>query len=171
MAEPYIGEIRMFAGNFAPQGWYYCNGQVLSIAGNDTLFTLLGTTYGGDGQNTFALPNLQGRLPVHLGPGFVQGEQGGTETVQLTVPQMPSHSHILACNSGDGNSTNPAGNFWAGQPALLPYADGTVGANYNTTMKSTAFGPAGSSQAHDNMMPYVAVGFIIAAEGIFPARD
>jgi microcystin-dependent protein len=116
--EPYIGEIRMFAGNFAPQGWAFCNGQLLSIAENDVLFSLIGTTYGGDGQTTFALPDLRGRIPVHQGRStfgtiFPLGSTGGTETVTLTQAQIPSHSHPLYIQSGQGNLTMPENAFWA----------------------------------------------------------
>ncbi|HVG92023.1 MAG TPA: tail fiber protein, partial [Alphaproteobacteria bacterium] len=113
MSQPFIGEIRMFAGNFAPVGWAFCNGALIPIAENDALFNLIGTTYGGDGQNTFALPNLQSRIPVHVGPGFALGQSGGVESVTLTTSQIPAHSHVPTCNSGTGNLPDPTGGVWA----------------------------------------------------------
>ena len=122
MAQPYVGEVRMFAGNFAPAGWMFCSGQFLPISENETLFQLIGTTYGGDGQNTFALPDLRGRVPIHQGNAFLLAETGGAEQVTLTVNQIPSHSHVPAANSGNGTSTSPVNNVWAAQPALLQYS-------------------------------------------------
>src|SRR5215467_6849144 len=116
MSGPFIGEIRMFAGNFAPAGWAFCNGAIIPIDQNDALFNLIGTTYGGDGQTTFALPNLQSRLPVHVGPGFALGQSGGVETVTLTTSQIPAHSHVPLCSSGAGNQASPANGLWA-QPS------------------------------------------------------
>src|SRR5579864_7252262 len=113
MSQPFIGEIRMFGGNFAPVGWAFCNGAIIPISQNDALFNLIGTTYGGDGQSTFALPDLQSRLPVHVGPGFALGQTGGAESVTLTTSQIPSHSHVPQVNSGLGNSGNPNGGVWA----------------------------------------------------------
>src|SRR6476646_10936195 len=109
MAQPYVGEIRMFAGNFAPAGWMFCDGQLLPISENETLFNLIGTTYVGDGQETFALPNLQSRVPVHVGPGFALGESGVTESVTLTVSQIPAHSHVPQCFAAAGNQAKPDG--------------------------------------------------------------
>src|SRR5579859_6106969 len=109
MSSPFIGEIRMFAGNFAPVGWAFCNGALMDIAQNDALFNLIGTTYGGDGQTTFALPDLQSRIPVHVGPGFALGQTGGVETVTLTTNQIPAHSHVPTCLGAPGNLSNPAG--------------------------------------------------------------
>src|SRR5215471_8680210 len=113
MSGPVVGEIRMFAGNFAPAGWSFCNGALLPIDQNPTLFQLIGTTYGGDGQTTFALPNLQSRVPVHVGPGFALGQSGGAETVTLTTSQIPAHSHVPQCNSAAGTAAGPGGNVWA----------------------------------------------------------
>src|SRR5947209_11265708 len=118
MAQPYVGEIRMFAGNFAPAGWMFCEGQLLPISENETLFNLIGTTYGGDGQSTFALPDLRGRLPLHFGNGFTLAETGGVETVTLTVQQIPAHTHPMAASTGPGNSNAPAGNL-TGQSAAV----------------------------------------------------
>src|SRR3954452_12710405 len=114
MSDPYIGEIRMFGGNFAPVGWAFCDGQLLPIAENDALFNLIGTTYGGDGQETFALPNLQSRVPIHVGPGFSLGQAAGVETVTLTTSQIPAHSHVPQVNAGSGTKASPQNNVWAG---------------------------------------------------------
>lgn len=172
MAQPYVGEIRIFAGNFAPNGWLICDGSLLPISENETLFQLIGTTYGGDGQSTFGLPDLQGRLPVHAGNGYVLGETGGTESVSLTVAQLPAHSHVLSCNNNNGTSTDPANNFWAAQPALLPYLpplDVNGNTNINAPMKAGAINSVGGSQPHDNMHPFIALNFIISLFGIFPS--
>src|SRR5438132_4982171 len=113
MSSPFIGEIRMFAGNFAPVGWAFCNGAILPIDQNDALFNLIGTTYGGDGQTTFALPNLQSRVPIHVGPGFALGQSGGVESASPPTSQIPAHSHVPQCNSGTANLLNPTGGAWA----------------------------------------------------------
>lgn len=167
----FIGEIRMFGGSFEPVGWAFCNGQLLAISENETLFNLIGTTYGGDGQNTFALPNLQGRIPLHMGqgPGLSShsiGEQGGTETVTLTVNQAPAHTHLPAANSGNGTSTDPSGNVWAAQPALLQYA---IAGSANTNLPANTVSQAGGNQPHDNMVPYLAISFIISLYGVYPS--
>jgi microcystin-dependent protein len=156
----------MFAGNFAPAGWAFCNGQILPISENEVLFQLIGTTYGGDGQETFALPNLQGRIPVHQGTGFTLAQTGGAETVTLTTNQIPAHSHVPQCNSGDGNQQSPGGGVWA-----LP----TKGTDYSNVapgliMNPAALQPAGGSQPHDNMVPFLAVNFILSLFGIFPTQ-
>ena len=156
----------MFGGNFAPQGWTLCAGQLLSIAGNSALFNLIGTTYGGDGQSTFAVPNLQSRVPVHRGNGLVQGSFGGEETVTLTANQLPQHTHVASANASAGTQTNPTGNLWAGSPNN-PYATpGTI----DTQMAPGALEPAGGGQPHDNMIPFLAINFIIALEGIYPSQ-
>ncbi|MGZ3837493.1 MAG: phage tail protein [Flavisolibacter sp.] len=169
MATPYIGEIRLFGGNFAPFGWAFCNGQLLSIAENSALFNLIGTTYGGDGQNTFALPDLQGRVPLHMGTGpglsaFVIGESGGTETETLTVSQIPSHTHVVSA-AASGQSDNPAGNVWGGSTGGLPYSasPGTL------TMNAGSIQASGGSQPHENMTPFLVVSYIIAIEGVYPS--
>src|SRR5947199_7702630 len=122
MSSPFIGEIRMFAGNFAPVGWAFCNGALMAIDQNDALFNLIGTTYGGDGQTTFALPNLQSRVPVHVGPGFALGQAGGAETVTLTTQQIPAHSHLPLANASPGSQPSPSGGTWAAQSTLLNYS-------------------------------------------------
>lgn len=167
MSQPFIGEIRMFAGNFAPVGWSFCNGAIIPIDQNDALFNLIGTTYGGDGQTTFALPNLQSRVPIHVGPGFALGQSGGAESVTLTVSQIPAHSHVPLCNTAAGSSTTPAQNFWAAA---------TGATNYDNGAPSTALDPAtisssGGSQPHDNMIPFLVVNFILSLFGVFPSQS
>lgn len=171
MANPYIGEIKMFAGNFAPQGWAFCDGSILAIAEFDTLFNLIGTTYGGDGQNTFALPDLRGRVPLHRGqglflPNVVLAEKSGTETVLLTQQQMPQHNHVFLAATGGTRETSPAGNlFAAGGPEL--FASGTLAA----PGAITGLPNSGSSLPHENMAPFLAVSFIISLFGIFPSQN
>lgn len=171
-SEPFVGEIKLFAGNFAIMGHAFCDGSLQSIADNTALFSLLGTTYGGDGQDTFALPDLRGRVPIHQGqgPGLsnrVIGEMAGTETVTLLTTQMPAHNHSLLASSTVANATNPANNFWAAQPALLQYETPGNGA----IMKSTALTPSGGSQPHDNVQPYLAINYLISLFGIYPSRN
>jgi microcystin-dependent protein len=172
MTTPYIGEIRMFAGNFAPQGWELCWGQSKSISENDALFALIGTTYGGDGQETFNLPDLRGRVPVHMGTlggnTYQIGEASGTETVTLTVQQVPSHTHAPTASS-TGNSTSPAGNVWANSPALQ-FVE-ALQPNLNATLPANAMSITGGNQPHDNMIPYLAINFIIAMVGVFPSQS
>lgn len=173
MADQFLGEIRAFAGNFAPLGWALCQGQLLPIAQNDALFALIGTTYGGDGQSTFALPNLAGRIPIHqgAGPGLTRralGEAGGSEAVALGVPQLPAHSHAaMGANSG-ADRVSPAAAYWSTDPG------GNTGA-YSTTagsqMAAGAIGTAGGGQAHANMQPFLVLNYIIALEGIFPSQS
>jgi microcystin-dependent protein len=166
MSDPYVGEIRMFAGNFAPIGWAFCDGSILSISDNETLFNLIGTTYGGDGQLTFALPNLQSRVPMHMGNGFTLAQTGGVEQVTLTVNQIPSHSHVPQADSGLGGQTSPGGNTWANS-TTLPYSANAP----NASMDPAAIGLEGGSQPHDNMIPFVVVNFIISLFGIFPTQS
>jgi microcystin-dependent protein len=172
MGQPYIGEIRMVGFNFAPVGWAFCDGSLIPISENDALFNLIGTTYGGDGQNTFALPDLRSRIPVHMGTdrqgtNWALGQQAGAETVTLNVPQLPVHSHVA---SGVKSSTNgvasPANNTWGGVTASNPYTDQPP----DSTMNSSSIGPAGGSQPHDNMMPFLVVNFVISLFGIFPSQ-
>ena len=167
MTDPYLGEVRMFGGSFAPVGWEFCNGRVLPISENEALFTLIGTTYGGDGQTTFALPDLQGRLPMHAGVGAVLGQVAGAETVTLNSGTMPNHTHQLAASSGAADSTSPTGRVWAAA-GDMPYA-ATLPQN-PTTMHPGALSSAGSSQPHENMPPFLAISFIIATFGIFPSQ-
>ena len=168
MSSPFIGEIRMLGCNFAPAGWAFCSGQLMSIAENSALFDLIGTTYGGDGVQTFALPNLQGRIPMHQGPGFVIGQMAGTESVTLNTNQIPGHTHPAQAGNGSvgtaGNS--PAGayfNKWTGS------AFGTPGAN--ATLNPAAVSTVGGGQSHDNMPPFLAINFVISLFGIFPSQN
>jgi len=164
MAGPYVGEIRIFCGNFAPSGWMLCQGQLLPISENETLFQLIGTTYGGDGQETFALPNLASRVPLHQGGGFVIGETGGSETVTLTVNQIPAHNHAPLAFSGAGTNPSPAGGIWA-ESSLNPYSSTAP----SVVLNAAAIGQAGGSQPHENMIPFLAVNFIISLFGLFPS--
>jgi microcystin-dependent protein len=165
MAQPYVGEIRMFAGNFAPAGWMFCEGQLLAISEYDTLFNLIGTTYGGDGQSTFALPDLRGRLPMHQGNGFILAETGGVEAVTLTVNQIPAHSHpfLATTNAADqvGAANNVLGQLTQG---LLYFA-----AQGGSSLHAASVGAVGGSQPHTNFQPYLCVSFIISMFGIFPS--
>jgi microcystin-dependent protein len=165
MSTPYIGEIRLFGGNFAPVGWLLCQGQLLPISEYDILFALIGTTYGGDGESTFALPNLASRLPYHQGSGYVLGQLGGAETVVLTQQQLPVHTHAANANSPNASQASPGGNVW-GAGTLSNY---TTSQSANTTMNAAALLPAGNNQPHDNMPPYLCLNFIIATEGIYPS--
>jgi len=168
MGTPYVGEIRMFAGNFAPVGWAFCNGAALAISENDVLFTLIGTTYGGDGQNTFNLPDLQSRVPVHMGTGggssYIIGQSAGTESVTLTTSQIPAHSHVPFCNSTAGGAKFPDGGIW-GLVGNGPYFDQAP----TLSMAATAISPTGGSQPHDNMVPFLCINFIISLFGVFPS--
>jgi microcystin-dependent protein len=165
MAQPYVGEIRMFAGNFAPAGWMFCEGQLLPISENETLFQLIGTTYGGDGQSTFALPDLRGRLPMHQGNSRSLSEQGGAEEVTLTVNQIPAHSHPLTGAAVAGDQVSPNGNLPANSFNVTPYINQGQDANFN----AAAISPIGGSQPHTNFQPYLCVDFIISLFGIFPS--
>lgn len=165
--QPFIGEIRMFAGNFAPVGWAFCNGQMMSIFDNETLFNLIGTTYGGDGQTTFALPDLRGRAPVHVGPFHQIGQLEGTEALTLTTAQIPSHAHTAGAYSLPGDSSDPAGRVPARNAGGATHYDGGIG----TTLAAGAIASAGGSQPHENMQPFLAVNFIISLFGVFPSQS
>jgi len=166
MAQPYVGEIRMFGGNFAPAGWMFCEGQLLPISENEVLFNLIGTTYGGDGQSTFALPDLRGRLPVHQGNGIVQAETGGAETVTLTVNQIPAHTHPFMASTNVSQDTSPAGKTVGQSGSALLYIQDTT----DTNMSPQAITTVGGSQPHDNFQPYLCISFIISLFGIFPSQ-
>ena len=166
MAQPYVGEIRIFAGNFAPAGWMFCEGQLLPISENETLFQLIGTTYGGDGQSTFALPDLRGRLPMHQGNGFILAENGGVEEVTLTTQQIPVHTHAVLCSNNNGDSTQPQNNVPATNASVQIYRAQPPGVQFN----AQAVGPTGGSQPHTNFQPYLCVNFIISLFGIFPSQ-
>ena len=165
MAQPYVGEIRMFAGSFAPAGWMFCEGQLLPISENETLFQLIGTTYGGDGESTFQLPDLRGRLPIHQGNGFTLAEQGGTEEITLTVNQIPTHSHPCLATTAVGTNPNPGNNILAAPGNIDLYRETAA----NVPMSDQAIGPVGGSQPHTNFQPYLCVEFIISLFGIFPS--
>ena len=173
MSNPYVGEIRMFGGSFAPAGWAFCDGSLIPISENDTLFTLLGTTYGGDGQVTFALPNLLGRLPIHAGQGpaiaqsYSLGDKAGTELVPLSSNQIPSHTHQLIGSSANATDPNPAGNILASSTVLAPYVVDFT----NNQLATNIISASGGSQAHDNMMPYQCVNFIISLFGVYPTQN
>lgn len=168
MAQPYVGEIRMFGGNFAPIGWAFCEGQLLAISENETLFQLIGTTYGGDGQETFALPDLRGRLPIHQGNGFILAETGGVEEVTLTVSQMPAHTHIPLASANNGTTNIPQNAIWAKAGSTKLYVAGATQGDL-TPFAANTLSPVGGSQPHTNMSPYLCVNFIISLFGIFPS--
>jgi microcystin-dependent protein len=170
MAQPYVGEIRMFGGNFAPNGWLFCSGQALPISENEVLFQLIGTTYGGDGEETFALPNLQSRVPLHMGTGpsgttYVIGEMAGTEQQTLTTQQIPVHNHALLGSTALPTEEQPEGNV-TGQTEAALYGSQAPLAN----LAPSAVSPAGGSQPHDNMQPYTVINYIISLFGVFPSQ-
>ena len=166
MAQPYVGEIKMFAGNFAPVGWAMCQGQTLAITENEVLFQLIGTTYGGDGQSTFNLPDLRGRVPIHFGSGFTLAETGGVETVTLTTSQIPGHSHAFGATSNNASTANASGNALAQTPSYTPY----IAEAPSTPLNPESVKSAGGSQPHDNFQPYLCVNFIVSLFGIFPSQ-
>jgi microcystin-dependent protein len=174
MSQPYVGEIRMFGGNFAPAGWAFCNGQPMPISENEVLFQLIGTTYGGDGQETFNLPNLQSRVPVHQGQGpgisqnYIIGEQAGVESVTLTTQQIPIHTHPALCSSVGGSNSDPAGGLWA-LSDLNQYSTSAPDVSMGTPPINAQ--PQGGSQPHDNMIPFLVVSYIISLFGIFPSPN
>jgi microcystin-dependent protein len=172
MSEPYVGEIRMFAGNFPPVGWMFCDGQVLPIDHYEVLFDLIGTTYGGDGQTTFALPDLRGRVPLHWGqsPGtssYVLGQSGGAESVALNPQQLPSHAHALSASTQPAGAAHDATDALGSSTKASYYGGGTP----NVPMDSQAFSTSGGGQPHSNVAPFVALNYIIALFGIFPSQS
>jgi microcystin-dependent protein len=168
MSTPYIGECRLVGFNFQPNGWSFCNGATIAIAENETLFNLIGTTYGGDGQQTFKLPDLQGRVPVHQGSGYVLGQVGGVETVTLTVNTMPSHTHPNYGSSAQGNGNLPANNLLAGNTNTPIYTNYSA---VDTAMNNAMIGPAGGSQPHENMQPYLVLNWVISLYGVYPTQN
>jgi microcystin-dependent protein len=171
MAQPYVGEIRMFAGNFAPAGWALCDGTPMAISENETLFQLIGTTYGGDGQETFNLPNLASRVPIHMGtsPGGVTyqiGEMAGTEQETLTVQQIPNHTHPFTVSNTPAQANNPSGNLYAQSTQTNLYLQDQT----NVSMNAASIGPQGGSQPHENTQPFLCINFIISLFGIFPSQ-
>lgn len=173
MGQPFVGEIRMFGGSFAPAGWAFCQGQLMPISENETLYNLIGTIYGGDGQETFGLPDLQGRVPVHAGqgPGISQtyqlGEKGGVESVTLTTQQIPIHTHAMIASTGVASQTNPGGNLISQSTQATIYIEDVASAN----MSAGSVGPIGGSQPHENMQPYLCINYIISLFGIFPQQN
>ncbi len=166
MAEPFLSEIRIMSFNFPPKGWALCNGQLLPINQNQALFSLLGVTYGGNGQTTFALPNLQGKVPIHMGNGHSRGETAGSTSVTVNIQQLPQHIHFVqACNVDQNRSAAPAGNYLG--PANNLYSS----ASNLTTLSPTSMSSVGGSQPHNNMMPYLVLSFCIALQGIFPSQN
>jgi microcystin-dependent protein len=173
MGEPFIGEIRMFGASFAPAGWAFCNGATIPISENDALFTLIGTTYGGDGQETFQLPDLQGRLPMHQGTGkdgvtYTLGEKAGVESVTLTTQQIPIHTHPLTGNTANGTEPSPAGALLATSTSLQPYAQVSPS---DASFSANSITPVGGSQPHENLQPYLCISFIISLFGVFPSQS
>jgi microcystin-dependent protein len=165
MGEPFLAEIRIVSFNFAPKGWAFCDGQTLPINQNQALFALLGTTYGGNGITTFALPNLQGRVPFHFGGNFALGQTGGEANHTLAASEMPAHNHLAMANSSNADQVSPSGNFWA-KGAASAYS-----AAPNNAMSPTSLANAGGSQAHPNLSPFLVLNFVIALQGIFPSRN
>ena len=175
MSDPFVGEIRIFAGNFAPTGWAQCDGQLLPISQNTALFSLLGTMYGGDGKSTFALPNLQGAAPLQAGQGpglsnYTQGQTGGEVSVTLIDSELPSHTHVVSGTSSPGNVPDPANDVWGVAAAARGTKMYSGNPGSSAVMSPQAFSIAGSSFPHNNMPPYLVLTFIIALQGIFPSR-
>ena len=172
MSEPFVGEIRMFAGNFAPRGWAFCNGQLLAVSQNDTLFSLFGTIYGGDGRTTFGLPDMRGRIPLHEGQGTGLaarnlGSKAGDEKVTLSTEQLASHTHDWNANTTAGNEAAPQGDVTAGSAVVRIYRDEAQAADF----AATAIADAGGNRSHGNLMPTLCVNFIVALSGIYPSRN
>lgn len=166
MSEPFLGEIKIISWNFPPKGWTFCNGQLLPINQNQALFSILGTTYGGDGMQTFGLPNLQGRTPFHVGNGIVLGERGGETSHTLNISELPAHTHTPVASSATAASANPGGGLWANgnQQAY-------IGGSPNVAMNPANVTATGGNQPHENMSPYLVLNFIIALQGIFPSPN
>ena len=164
MAQPYVGEIRLFAGNFAPAGWMFCEGQLLPIPENETLFQLIGTTYGGDGESTFALPDMRGRIPIHQGNGFILAEMGGAEDITLTVNHIPAHTHALVADTQPSESSDPKGRVLSETDEDV-YGDQGI----NAALHPASVSPVGGSQPHTNFQPYLCINYIISLFGIFPS--
>ena len=165
MSEPFLSEIKLVSFNFPPKGWALCNGQLLPINQNQALFALLGTTYGGNGQTNFALPNLRGRVPIHMGSGHTLGEAAGSTAVTVNIQQLPTHTHAVNATTAGGDTTAPAGNF------LAEFNNGYGPVGSLTTLLPSSVPSVGGSQPHNNMMPYLVLNFIIALQGIFPSRN
>jgi microcystin-dependent protein len=166
MSEPFLSEIRMMSFEFAPKGWALCNGQLLPINQNQALFSLLGTTFGGDGRVNFALPDLRGRIPIHVGSGHTLGERGGEQAHTLSIAELPTHTHAASATTNNATAANPTGNAYA-RSAVPVYAPATS----LTAMNAGAVGATGGSQAHLNMQPFLTISFCIALQGIFPSPN
>jgi microcystin-dependent protein len=166
MGTPFIAEIKIISWNFPPKGWAFCNGQHLPINQNQAMFSIVGTMYGGNGQTTFGLPDQRGRTPIHVGPGFTEGQAGGQEFHTVTESEMPAHNHFLNAVSEVGDTTNPTGAFLA-RSATEPYR----GLTSPTTMQPASISGFGGSQAHENRQPYLVLNFVIALIGVFPSRN
>jgi len=165
MSDPFLGEIKIMSFNFPPKGWAFCNGQLMAINQNQALFSLLGTFYGGDGSRTFALPNLQGCVPLHMGNGFVIGQNGGEAGHTLAISELPAHTHFAVGSSNPTSVATPAGNLWSAQ-STAAYSPSP-----NTSLNPASIGNIGGSQSHDNMSPYLVLKFCVALSGIFPSRN
>lgn len=171
MSEPFLGEIGIVGFNFAPRGWAQCDGQILPINQNQSLFSLLGTTYGGDGRTTFALPDLRGRTPIHVGNGHTQGESAGEETSAQNPAEMPTHTHSLHAVDANANQPSPSDNLLAIPPGAVGSIYSDTGATLDQNLDSSTIGNTGSGQGHENMQPFLALKFIIALQGLFPSRN
>jgi microcystin-dependent protein len=165
MSEPFLGEIKIISWNFPPKGWTFCNGQLLPINQNQALYSILGTTYGGDGMRTFGLPDLQGRTPMHIGNGIVLGEKGGETAHTLNISELPAHNHVPVGSKATASVHPPAGNLWANGNELI------YTATPNNAMNPADVLPVGGNQPHENMSPYLVLNFIIALQGIFPSQN
>ncbi len=165
MSEPFLGEIKIISWNFPPKGWSFCNGQLMPINQNQALFSILGTTYGGDGRQTFGLPNLQGRTPVHVGNGIALGELAGETTHTLNISELPAHNHVPVGSSSNSNLTSALGSLWGTE------SGGPFDPAFNTAMNPACVLPTGGNQPHENMSPYLVLNFIIALQGIFPSQN
>jgi microcystin-dependent protein len=166
MSEPFLGQVKLVAFSFAPHGYALCNGQLLPISQNTALFSLLGTTFGGNGTTTFALPNLQSRTPIHSGNGFTLGQQGGEENHTLILGEMPAHTHLVLGDSAEAAQGSPVGNTWSAKAASTPFSAST-----NTHLNGGALAVTGGGQPHPNLQPYLVINFVIALAGVFPSRN
>lgn len=164
MSEPFLGEIKIVSFNFAPKGWALCNGQFLPINQNQALFSLFGTYYGGNGQTTFALPDFRGKVPLHLGNGFTQGQSGGETAHTLTTSELPAHTHTVSASDAAPNVASPAGNVW-------PSVASGYASTANASMHPSSLGNAGGNQPHENIQPYLVLNFVVALQGIFPSQN